>query len=215
MGVLLVDDHPVARRGLRVVVTSSLGECEILEADDPTTALALAEDTRPEMILLDARLPGSMPPDELCQELRRLLPNVIIVIFTAVEDAAVIQACLAAGANGCLLKDTSELNVGAALRALLAGQFVLDTRIAKQLNPGIARHPVRETVKLRNREREVLALLAHGSSNRRIAQQLFLSETTVKGYVTDLLQKLGASSRLEAVVFAYELGLVAPGSQRA
>ncbi|WP_244371815.1 response regulator [Streptomyces griseorubiginosus] len=215
MNVLLVDDHPVARRGLRVVVTSSLGECEISEADDATTALALAHDERPEMILLDARMPGSMPPEELCRELRELLPNVVIVIFTAFDDAAVLHACIAAGANGCLLKDTSELNVGAALRALLAGQFVLDPRIARKLAPEVIRRQALGTVKLTEREEGVLELLAHGCSNRKIAQQLCLSETTVKGYVTDLLQKLDASSRLEAVVRAYELGLVAPGSQRA
>ncbi|MFD5537364.1 response regulator [Streptomyces sp. NPDC127079] len=213
--MLLVDDHPVARRGLHVVVTSSIGECEIFEADNATTALALAHDKRPEMILLDARMPGNMPPEELCRELRELLPNVVIVIFTAFDDATVLHACIAAGANGCLLKDTSELNVGAALRALLAGQFVLDPRIARKLAPEVIRRQAQGTVKLTEREEGVLALLAHGCSNRKIAQQLCLSETTVKGYVTDLLQKLDASSRLEAVVRAYELGLVAPGSQRA
>lgn len=214
MRVLLVDDHPVARRGLRAVVTSNLGECEILEADDATEALALAHDKGPEMILLDARMPESMPPEALCHELRETLPNVVIVIFTAFDDAAVIQACVAAGANGCLLKDTAEVNIGAALRALLAGQFVLDPRIARHLAPEFTRRQARGTVRLTDREQEVLGLLAHGCSNRKIAQELCLSETTVKGYVTDLLHKLDASSRLEAVVRAYELGLVAPGAQR-
>ncbi|MGW0949067.1 response regulator [Streptomyces sp. NPDC002623] len=214
MKVLVVDDHPVARRGLRAVVTSNLGECEIFEADDATTALALAHDLCPEMILLDARMPESMPPEELCRELRESLPNVVIVIFTAFDDAEVLHACVAAGANGCLLKDTSEVNIGAALRALLAGQFVLDPRIARQLAPEFTRRQARGTVRLTDREQEVLGLLAHGYSNRKIAQELCLSETTVKGYVTDLLQKLDASSRLEAVVRAYELGLVAPGAER-
>ncbi|MFF4259916.1 response regulator [Streptomyces sp. NPDC001663] len=215
MKVLVVDDHPVARRGLRAVITSNLGECEIFEADDATTALAHAHDQCPEMILLDARMPESMPPEELCRELRESLPNVVIVMFTAFDDAEVLRACVAAGANGCLLKDTSEVNIGAALRALLAGQFVLDPRIARQLAPEFARRQARGTVRLTDREQEVLGLLAHGCSNRKVAQELCLSETTVKGYVTDLLQKLDASSRLEAVVHAYELGLVAPGAERA
>ncbi|MEU1272612.1 response regulator transcription factor [Streptomyces sp. NPDC005799] len=207
-----MDDHPVARRGLSVVVNSNLGECEIFEADDATAALALADDERPEMILMDARMPGSVPPDELCQALRALLPNVVIVIFTAFDDITVIHACFAAGANGCLLKDTSEINIGASLRALLAGQLVCDPRIAKQFAPEFARRFASRTVKLTDREQEVLALLAHGCSNRKIAQQLCLSETTVKGYVTGLLQRLDASSRLEAVVRAYELGIVVPGA---
>jgi len=213
MKVLLVDDHPVARRGLHVVVASNLAECEILEADDETTALRLAHDEHPEMVLLDARMPGSSPPDQLCQQLRELVPNTTIVIVTAFDDVAVIRACLSAGANGCLLKDTSEVDIGAALRALLAGEFVIDPRIATEL----ARESLtaqREPRSLTNREQDVLALLARGCSNRKIAQQLFLSETTVKGYVTDILQKLDASSRLEAVVHAYELGLVAHPSRR-
>jgi DNA-binding NarL/FixJ family response regulator len=211
MRVLLVDDHPVARRGLHVVVTANLGECEIFEASDATTALALADDKRPEMILMDARMPGSMPPDELVRALRELFPDVVIVIFTAFDDINVIHECFVAGANGCLLKDTSELNIGAALRALLAGQLVCDPRIVRQLAPDIARRQASRTVKLTDREQEVLELLARGCSNRKIAQQLFLSETTVKGYVTELLHRLDASSRLEAVVRAYELGIVVPG----
>jgi DNA-binding NarL/FixJ family response regulator len=194
-------------------VASNLAECEILEADDETTALRLAHDEHPEMVLLDARMPGSSPPDQLCQQLRELVPNTTIVIVTAFDDVAVIRACLSAGANGCLLKDTSEVDIGAALRALLAGEFVIDPRIATEL----ARESLtaqREPRSLTNREQDVLALLARGCSNRKIAQQLFLSETTVKGYVTDILQKLDASSRLEAVVHAYELGLVAHPSRR-
>ncbi|EFL21196.1 DNA-binding response regulator [Streptomyces himastatinicus ATCC 53653] len=214
MKVLLVDDHPVARRGLRAILNSSLGDCETLEADDAATALALARDRCPEMILLDVRIPGAMPPEELCRELRELLPNAVIVIFSACSDASVLHSCLVAGANGCLLKDASELDVGAALRALLAGQFVLDPRVAKQLAPEIIKPRTGGTVRLTDREQEVLTLLAHGCSNRKIAQQLCLSETTVKGYVTDLLQKLDASSRLEAVVRGCELGLVALRSQR-
>ncbi|GHB59165.1 hypothetical protein GCM10010306_060850 [Streptomyces umbrinus] len=185
-------------------------------------------------------MPGSLPPEQLCRDLRELLPDVTLVLVTAFDDAAVIHACLDAGANGCLLKDTTEFDLGAALRALLAGSFVIDPRIARhlaqeaakpiveeamrQLTKGGAAHPTEgdssplvlevagrrssDTVKLTERERDVLGLLAHGCSNRKIAQQLFLSETTVKGYVRDLLHKLDASSRLEAVVRAYELDLV-------
>jgi two-component system nitrate/nitrite response regulator NarL len=209
MKVLLVDDHPVARRGLHVVVTSHLPGCEVLEADNATTAVDLAQQACPEMILLDAKMPGSAPPDELCRELRDLLPDVVIVIVTAYSDVTVIRACLAAGANGCLLKDTSEVDIGAALKALLAGEFVIDPRIARQLLAGDTVGQQQGAVHLTHREHEVLGLLARGCSNRKIAQELFLSETTVKGYVTDLLQKLGASSRLEAVVHAYEVGLIA------
>ncbi len=105
--------------------------------------------------------------------------------------------------------------MGAALQALLAGEFVIDPRIAKQLAQEAVTGEPKGTMNLTEREQDVLALLAQGCSNRTIAQQLVLSETTVKGYVTDVLHKLDASSRLEGVVRAYELGLVAYPSRRA
>jgi DNA-binding NarL/FixJ family response regulator len=213
MKVLLVDDHPVARRGLSVVVAASLEECEILEAGDAVTALRLACEERPEMILMDAKMPGSMPVDELCRKLCELLPDVVIAIVTAFDDPVLVYGFVYSGARGWLLKDTSEVDIGVALRALLAGQFVIDPRVAKQLAPTIGKPGRGGTINLTERERDVLSLLGRGCANRKIAQELFLSETTVKGYVRDLLRKLNASSRLEAVVRAYELGLVPQLSQ--
>lgn len=214
MKVLLVDDHPVARRGLEVVVALALPGSEILEADNANTALEIARATQPEMILLDARLPGSAPANEVCRDLRELLPRASIVIVTAFDELDVIRACLSSGASGCLLKDTSEVDIAAALEELLAGEIVIDPRIANRLARRAVERDRLPELHLTDRERDVLALLAEGCSNRKIAERLFLSETTVKGYVTDLLQKLHASSRLEAVVRSYELGIIAQPNPR-
>ncbi|GAB2785387.1 response regulator [Streptomyces daliensis] len=232
MKILLVDDQPVARRGLRAVVTESFEGCEILEADNAVAALDISRRERPRMVLLDVRITGPTPPGELCRTFRELVPDGVLVLVTAIDDASVIHACLDAGADGCLLKDVSEAHLGAALRAIAAGAFVADPRIVRQIGREAAKplvaeavrratqkhvtdehaahEPSRETTStafLTDREHDVLTLLAHGFSNRVIARELYLSETTVKGYVRGLLTKLEAPSRLAAVIRAYELGL--------
>ena len=208
MKVLIVDDHPVARRGLTVIVRDSLKDSEVLEAPNAQTALDIAERENPELVLVDARIPDSMPPSEFCRRLRALVPHARIAVVTAFDDAAELRACLAAGATGCLLKDTSEIDLGAALNQLLAGEIVIDPRIANRLAQTLVEHGGQSIDRLTGREHEVLILLSRGLSNRAIAEALFLSEATVKGYVTSLLEKLSASSRLEAVVRAQQFGLV-------
>lgn len=210
MRALIVDDHPIARRGLRVLLEESL-RCEaIAEVDDSTAALEAARSFRPDLILLDLRLPGSLPASVLCSRLREMLPKVRVAILTAFDDTAQIKSCLAAGAHGCLLKDTAEIDVADSLRRIAAGESVIDHRIAQRLAVdlvGTLRGEDRG-VRLTSRERDVLALLAEGCSNRVIAARLELAETTVKGYVGSLLEKLDASSRLHAVVRASEQGLL-------
>jgi DNA-binding NarL/FixJ family response regulator len=119
-----------------------------------------------------------------------------------------LKECLTFGVTGCLLKDTSEMDLGAALRRLLAGEVVIDHRIADRLARALVQSQTARGKPLTSREADVLEFLAQGASNRAIAGQLDLSEATVKGYVTTLFEKLGATSRLEAVVRAYETGLV-------
>ena len=208
MKALLVDDHPVARRGLTVIIRDSLEDCEVMEAPNAVVALELAEQEQPDVVLVDARIPDSIPASELCRRLCALAPNARVVVVTAFDDAVELRECLSAGATGCLLKDTSEIDLGAALRQLLDGEIVIDPRIADRLARTLVSPPDRTSGRLTARERDVLILLSQGASNRVIADRLFLSEATVKGYMTSLLEKLGASSRLEAVVRAHEAGLV-------
>jgi DNA-binding NarL/FixJ family response regulator len=207
--VLIVDDHLIARRGLRTILRETFGLDDCAEAADAATALTLAPTYRPELILLDMHMPAAAPAPELCRRLRAMLPDARIVMVTAFDRTGEIRDCLAAGADGCLLKDTSEVDMTAALRTVLAGGCVIDPRIAFRLARDLAGQPDRKpTPQLTSRERDVLDLLAEGCSNRAIARRLRLSEATVKGYVGQVLDKLNASSRLEALVRASDAGLI-------
>jgi two-component system nitrate/nitrite response regulator NarL len=207
--VLIIDDHPVARRGLRMIVSEAFDDAHCAEATDPATALALAETLCPDLLLLDMHMPGELTAPALCRMMRETLPDSKIVIVTAFDNSGEIRDCLLAGADGCLLKDTSETDMAAAMRATVTGAPTLDARIAFQLARNLVNGPTRAgPPHLSGREREVLRLLAEGRSNRAIARQLGLSEATVKGHVSRLLDKLNASSRLEAVVLATRTGLI-------
>lgn len=209
MKVLIADDHPVARRGLRMIVAEAFGPADCAEAADAATALTMARTLRPDLLLVDMHMPGSLTAPALCSTLRAALPEASIVIVTAFDSTAEIRECLIAGADGCLLKDTSEVDMAAALRVAVAGAPALDPRIAFRLARDLETGPVgREAPRLSGRELDVLCLLAEGRSNRAIARQLGLSEATVKGHVSRLLDKLNASSRLEAVVRATSTGLI-------
>jgi DNA-binding NarL/FixJ family response regulator len=207
--VLIADDHLIARRGLRTILRESFAVEDCAEAADVQTALTLAATYRPDLLLLDMHLSDSLPPPQVCQRLRRLLPGVRIVIVTAFDRTGEIRDCLAAGADGCLLKDTTELDMTAALHTVLDGGSVIDPRVAFRLAGHLAVQPQQPGARrLTARERDVLDLLAEGCSNRTIARRLRLSEATIKGYVGALLDKLHASSRLEAVIRASDAGLL-------
>lgn len=209
MRVLIVDDHPIARRGLATVVSSALHPAAIDEADTPAAALELARDHHPDLVLTDVHMPGSVPARELCAQLRALLPRSPIVLVTAYERGAEIRDCLQAGATGCLLKDTTEIDMAGSLRAIAGGRAVIDPRAAQQMALDLAQGSNSTSpVRLTSREREVLACLAEGRSNRQIADLLIISEATAKGHVSSLLDKLGAVSRLQAVVRAGQAGLL-------
>jgi DNA-binding NarL/FixJ family response regulator len=213
MRVLIVDDHPVARRGLHMVVSAAYGDVDCADAADATAALTQAASLRPDLVLLDMHMPGTVAASTLCAQLREIVPAAPIVIVTAFDSIAEIRDCLLAGAAGCLLKDTAEIDMAAALRAVMAGGPALDSRIAYRLARDLVRDPAGEsalaaTPQLSRREKDVLELLAEGSSNRAIAIRLKLSEATVKGHVSRLLDKLNATSRLEAVMHASDAGMI-------
>jgi DNA-binding NarL/FixJ family response regulator len=208
MRALIVDDHPVARRGLATLLRDAVDVDAIDEADSSRRAVELAREHRPALVLTDMHMPDSGPARELCAQLRALLPATAIVVVTAFDRPGEVRDCLEAGATACLLKDTSESDMVAALRSVVAGRVVIDPRVAQQMAVGLAGGGAPGAVRLTPREREVLGCLAEGRSNRQIAEQLIITEATVKGYVSSLLEKLGASSRLEAVVRAGREGLL-------
>jgi DNA-binding NarL/FixJ family response regulator len=208
--VLVVDDHPIARQGLANLARDTFLVERVDEAGNARDALVAAKVDAPALILLDLHIPGVPQTSVLCTQLRGAAPAAKIVLVTAFEEADAIKRCFAAGVEACLLKDTSLVDLRQALKAVLAGRRVIDPRIAQTLATERVRALRGETlsVDLTQREREVLELLAEGCSNRLIAERLFLAETTVKGYVSSLLDKFQATSRLQAVVRAMEQGLL-------
>jgi DNA-binding NarL/FixJ family response regulator len=201
MKILVIDDHPVARRGLQALAEEAFDNPVVTPVATGRHALAHAINEPPDLIVLDLRMPGENAA-ALCQELLVRAPRARLVVFTAYPELEEIRACLAAGAHGCLLKDASETNVGKALQRIMAGDTIIEPRIAKGLAVAYSRVLRGDTVQLTPREREVLKLLAEGLSNKAIAGKLILAESTVKGHVATLRQKLGATSRLHAVVQA-------------
>lgn len=192
-----------------MILSEAFGIADWAEAADAATALTIAATQRPDLLLLDMHMPGPVTAPVLCRQMRMVLPGVKIVIVTAFDRSDEIRACLTAGADGCLLKDTSEVDMAAALRTVLDRGSVLDPRIAFVLARELSGQPAPAgRPELSVREREVLNLLAEGCSNRVIARRLRLAEATVKGHVSKLLDKLGVSSRLEALVRASDAGLI-------
>lgn len=213
--VLLVDDQPLVRAGLRTILHEEADIKVIGEAGDGGEAAVVAARLRPDVILMDVR----MPRVDGLEATRRInatgSPSRVVILTTFDLDEYVYEA-LKAGACGFLLKDAGGDELVRAVRVAAAGDALLAPSVTRRL---IARFSGRVVDRaqaaglksLTDREREVLSLIARGMSNGEIAERLFLGETTVKTHVAHLLDKLELRDRVQAVVVAYESGLVAPG----
>jgi DNA-binding NarL/FixJ family response regulator len=213
--VLLVDDQPLVRAGLRTILHEEADIKVIGEAADGGEAIVVAARLRPDVILMDVR----MPRVDGLEATRRInasdSPPRVVILTTFDLDEYVYEA-LKAGACGFLLKDAGADELVRAVRVAAAGDALLAPSVTRRL---IARFSGRVVDRaqaaglksLTDREREVLSLIARGMSNGEIAEKLFLGETTVKTHVAHLLDKLDLRDRVQAVVVAYESGLVAPG----
>jgi len=202
--ILVADDHAVVRQGLRMFLGLD-PEFEIVgEAGDGAEALALARQSRPDVVLMDLLMPV-MDGIEVTGIIRRELPDTEIIALTSVlEDASVVGA-VRAGAIGYLLKDAQADELCRAIRAAAAGQVQLSPKAAERLMREV-RAPESPEV-LTQRETEVLRLLAQGQANKEIGRTLNISEKTVKTHVSSILAKLGVPSRTQAALYAARIGL--------
>ena len=198
--VLIVDDHPVVRQGLRVLLEVQDGIEVAGEAGDGATALALAGEREPDVILLDLKLPG-MDGIAVLGELKARHDQSRVLVLTSVTDHASAAAAMRAGAAGVLYKDVDPDALVRAIRAVHDGHLLLAPEAAGTLLRS-ASGPARGLDALTSREREVLAELARGRSNREIARALSVSEKTVKAHVSSVLAKLGVQDRTQAALFA-------------
>ncbi|GAA2455359.1 response regulator transcription factor [Actinomadura vinacea] len=202
--LLIVDDHPVVRDGLRGMFTSAPGFEVLAEAADGREAVALATGLRPDVILMDLRMPGGNGVEAITEIIARGLPSKILVLTTYDTDSDTIPA-IEAGATGYLLKDAPRDELFTAVRAAAEGRTVLSPAIASRLVDRV-RAPQGST--LSAREREVLRLVAKGTGNREIAAELFISQATVKTHLTHIYEKLGVNDRAAAVAAAYDRGIL-------
>jgi DNA-binding NarL/FixJ family response regulator len=215
--VLLADDQALVRAGFRALLDAEPDIEVIGEAADGASAVRLASSTRPDVVLMDIRMPGV---DGL-EATRRIaadpaLAHTRIVILTTFELDEYLFEALRVGAAGFLVKDTEPVELLRGVRAAAAGDALLSPRVTRRLIAEYASHarrptPPRSLEQLTDREREVMALVAEGLSNEEIAARLFLSPATAKTHVSRAMVKLGARDRAQLVVYAYEAGLVRPG----
>jgi DNA-binding NarL/FixJ family response regulator len=216
--VVLVDDEAMVRVGLRMVLSGEPDLEVVGEAADGEEAVAVVLETRPDVVLMDIR----MPRVDGIEGSRRVLaaaPDVKVVVLTTFDEDDYVEAALRSGVSGFLLKVAPPERLIDAVRTVAAGGGLLDPGVTVRVIETFAASPVRarraEVLdSLTERERDVLGLIGRGMSNAEIAAELYLGETTVKTHVSSVLAKLGLRDRVQAVVAAYETGHVRPGERR-
>ncbi|PWK87288.1 LuxR family two component transcriptional regulator [Lentzea atacamensis] len=215
--VVIADDQAYVRIGFRMILTSG-GIDVVGEAADGAEAVTAVRDLKPDVVLMDIRMP-TMDGLEATRRIVRESPDCRVLMLTTFDLDRYVYDALAAGASGFLLKDVTAEHLVAAVRLVETGDALLAPSITRRLverfasGSPAARAPVvhRDLAALTPREREVLTLVGHGRSNAEIADDLTLSEATVKTHVARIFAKLALRDRAQAVVLAYETGLVAPG----
>lgn len=216
--VLIADDQALVRTGFRMVLDTDPGLCVVGEVGDGAQAVGATRRTRPDIVLMDIRMPVLDGLEATRQIVAADLPPRVLMLTTYDLDEYVFDALLA-GASGFLLKDVAPEELLAAIHVIAQGDSLLSPSVTRRLIESFVRdHPIRPKSapgleELTPRELEILQLVARGLSNAEIAAQLVVSSTTIKTHVARVLDKLGLRDRVQAVVLAYESGIVRPGSE--
>jgi DNA-binding NarL/FixJ family response regulator len=216
--VLIVDDDDLMRAGLRAVLSSDPSIEAVADAADGREAVRLTQRLRPDVVLMDVRMPN-MDGIAATREVLAAAPQARVLILTTFEDDDYVFGALAAGASGFLLKRTQPEQLIGAIHTIAAGESLLSPSVTRTVIDRMARLPQpdpsasRRLRDLTPRERDVLELVARGLSNSEIADTLVVEESTVKTHMKRILTKLDLRDRVHAVILAYETGLVRPGAQ--
>jgi DNA-binding NarL/FixJ family response regulator len=213
--VVLVDDDDLMRAGLRSVLSTDEAIEVVGEAGDGRDAVLRIREVRPDLVLMDIRMPD-VDGISATREVLATSPDVKVVVLTTFEDDDYIFDAISAGASGFLLKRTQPEELIAAIHTVAEGDSLLSPSVTRRVIDRMASHPApvrasKRVDELTPREREVLELVARGLSNREIAEEFVIEESTVKTHVKRILMKLALRDRVQAVIFAYENGLTRPG----
>lgn len=204
--IFLLDDHEIVRRGLRELLEAE-DDLEVVgEASTAEEAMARIPATRPDVAVLDVRLPDGSGV-EVCRDIRSAHPEMHCLMLTSYADDEALFDAIMAGASGYVLKQVRGAELVDGIRRVAAGQSLLDPMVTQRVLERLRKAPEEDErfADLTDQERRILALLAEGMSNREIAAEMFLAEKTVKNYVSNLLSKMGMQRRTEAAVYAARL----------
>lgn len=208
--LLLADDHPIVRAGIRQFLEMEEDLKVIAEADDGEEAVKKIEALKPDVAILDIRMPKATGI-EVTRHIRSKNLQVGVLILTAYENEPYISAALKAGANGYILKNADSADIVNAIKDVYIGKKVMDQAILRKMLDSISSGAERPIIKpLTNREMDVLRLAAKGQTNRAIANQLSISNRTVQGHFARIFKKMQATSRTDAVMRAVSMGLISP-----
>jgi two-component system, NarL family, response regulator DevR len=207
--VLIVDDHEMVREGLMSMLRSEPDFEVVGQTGHGEEVAALVESTRPDVVLLDTRLPD-ISGVEVCRRLTRKHPDVAVVILTTYTDVELVEECLQAGARGYVVKDVERFSLKESIRAVHRGQAVLAPQVAGQLIDRMRKGTPEEKrpAGLSASQVAILRLISRGHSNREIAADVHLSENTVKTHVQEIFRKLGVRNRVEAAILAGKSGWI-------
>ena len=216
--VVLVDDQALIRAGFKMILETEEDIEVVGEASDGEQAISMTRSARPDVVLMDVQMPtmdGLEATGRIVREAN--IPSRIVILTTFERDDYVFEA-LRAGASGFLLKNAPSEELVHAVRVVAAGDALLAPSVTRKVIEGFIRRPAHrsnevELRRLTERETEILKLLATGKSNSELAAHLFVGEGTIKTHVSSVLTKLGIRDRMQAVIFAYESGLIEPGLQ--
>ncbi|WP_210649847.1 response regulator transcription factor [Nocardioides sp. SYSU D00065] len=214
--ILVVDDHALAREGLSAILGAQPGMEVVGEAVDGRAGVAAARELSPDVVVMDLRMPG-MDGIEATRLITSEQPQVRVLVLTTFDLDEYVYRALRAGASGFLLKDAPPSEIAHAIRSAVDGETLLAPTLTQRLVERYVEGPdpeaaTQQLAELTEREVEVLKLLARGLTNAEVASSLYLSEATVKTHVGRVLAKLGLRDRTQAVILAYETGLVRPGN---
>jgi DNA-binding NarL/FixJ family response regulator len=208
--VLICDDHPIVRQGVRSVLMNHADIAVVGEAENASTLFAIIDSLKPDVVLVDIRMPGQSGID-VTQRLKRDYPDVKVIILSTYDDDEFLFGALRAGADGYLLKSASQEVLADSIRQVGRGERLLSpTLVSKVMREfrDLAKDKARGESGLTDQEVEVLRMIAAGATNKEIAEKLYWSEVTVKRKVQDILEKMGVANRAQAVAEAGKRGLL-------